>query len=114
MAENRIRKRHLKRFSVKFGVQNNELKRGFTDDLNHGGFFIRSATVFPPGSLIHVEITHPEGLIVLCGQVRWAKAVPANFIHKMKGGVGVKIKSFHSGYDIYQALCDGLVEKWGG
>jgi hypothetical protein len=113
MTESRTRKRHLKRFTVKFGIQKNELKRGFTDDINHEGFFVRSAVVFPPGSLVHVEINHPDGQIVICGQIRWGKAVPANFIHKMKGGVGVKIKSFQSGQDIYQTLCDELVEKWG-
>lgn len=112
MAENRLKKRHRKRFSVSYGIDKIE-KVGFTDDINHYGLFIRSAVVVKPGVLIKVEIMHPEGVIALVGEVRWGKKVPANFLHKLKGGMGVQIKSFLAGEELYHALCDELVEQRG-
>jgi len=112
MAENRFKKRHRKRISVNFGIDE-VAKFGFTDDLNHGGLFIRSAVCVRPGAKIRVEIKLPEGLIALIGEVKWAKKVPPNVIHKLKGGMGVEILSFIAGEEIYRTLCDELVEQRG-
>lgn len=113
MAEDRYKKRHRKRISVNFGIEN-VAKFGFTDDINHDGLFIRSAVVVKPGVMIKVEIRQPQGLIALIGEVRWAKKVPPNVLHKLKGGMGVQIKSFLAGEDLYYALCDELVAQRGG
>ena len=107
MAESRNKKRHPKRFALKFGFDKAE-KLGFANDINHTGLFIRSAVVMKPGSVIRVEISHPDGLIVLLGKVRWAKKIPAYVIHKIKGGMGVEIVSFCSGEELYRSLCDEL------
>jgi len=112
MAENRYKKRHRKRISVNFGLDRVE-KFGFTDDINHGGLFIRTAVVVKPGVTIRVEIKQPGGLIALIGEVRWAKKVPPNVIHKMKGGMGIQIKSFLSGEELYHQLCDELIAQRG-
>ena len=112
MAENRYKKRHRKRISLNFGISKAE-KFGFTDDINHDGLFIRSAVCAKPGVTIMVELKHESGLIALLGEVRWAKKVPSNILHKLKGGMGVKIISFLSGEDLYHALCDELDEKRG-
>jgi hypothetical protein len=112
MAENRNKKRHRKRISVSFGIDKAE-KFGFTDDLNHKGLFIRSAAVVRPGTTIKIEIKHPLGLIALLAQVQWAKKIPANVLHKMKGGMGVEISSFLAGEEIYRALCNDLDEHRG-
>jgi len=112
MAEDRFKKRHRKRISVKFGIDKIE-KLGFTDDINHDGLFIRSAVVVMPGMTIKVEINHPQGLIALVGEVRWGKKIPPNVLHKVKGGMGVQIKSFVTGEELYHALCDELVAQRG-
>ncbi len=112
MAENRYKKRHRKRISLNFGISKAE-KFGFTDDINHDGLFIRSAVCAKPGVTIKVEIKHESGLIVLLGEVRWAKKIPPNILHKLKGGMGVRIISFLSGEELYHALCDELDEKRG-
>ena len=112
MAEDRYKKRHRKRFLINFGIDKVE-KLGFTDDMNHGGLFIRSAVVAKPGVTLKVEIKQPQGLIALIGEVKWAKKVPSNVLHKLKGGMGVEIKSFVAGEDIYHALCDELVAQRG-
>lgn len=113
MAEDRYKKRHRKRISVNFGIDKVD-KFGFTDDINHDGLFIRSAVVARPGVIIKIEIKHPQGLIALIGEVRWAKKVPPNVLHKLKGGMGVQIKSFLAGEEIYREFCDELVVQRGG
>ena len=113
MAENRYKKRHRKRLSVNFGIDKVE-KFGFTDDITHDGLFIRSAVVARPGVAIMIEIKHPQEVIALVGEVRWTKKIPSNVIHKLKGGMGVKIKSFQAGEELYHALCDELIEQRGG
>lgn len=113
MAESRDNKRHRKRISLNFGIEKAE-KVGFTDDINHGGFFIRSAITARPGVTLKVEIKHPQGLIAMLAEVRWAKKIPANVLHKLKGGMGVQIKSFQSGEELYHALCDELHAQRGG
>ena len=113
MAEDRIKRRHRKRFTVNFGIDKVE-KFGFTDDINHEGLFIRSAVVAKPGVIIKIEIRHPQGLIAMLGEVRWAKKIPPNVIHKLKGGMGVRITNFQSGEEIYHALCDELFALRGG
>jgi hypothetical protein len=112
MAESRCKKRHRKRISLNFGISKAE-KFGFTDDINHDGLFIRSAVCAKPGVTIKVEIMHESGLIALLGEVRWAKKIPPNILHKLKGGMGVQISSFLSGEELYHALCDELVEQRG-
>ena len=108
-----VKRRHPKRISLKFGLNKAE-KVGFTNDINHHGFFIRSAVVVQPGSKLRVEISPRDGVIVLLGEVRWAKKVPPYAIHKMKGGMGVKIISFLSGEERYCDLCDQLDVQRGG
>lgn len=112
MAESRYKKRHRKRISVNFGIDRVE-KFGFTDDINHDGLFIRSAVVVKPGVMIKIEIKQPQGLIAMLGEVRWAKKIPPNVLHKLKGGMGVQIKAFLAGEEIYHALCDELVAQRG-
>ena len=112
MAESRFNKRHRKRISLRFGIDKVE-KFGFTDDLNHDGLFIRSAITVKPGGTIIVAIEHPQGMISLTGEVKWVKRVPSNVIHKLKGGMGVEIKSFQAGKEIYHALCDELIAQRG-
>jgi hypothetical protein len=112
MVESRYKKRHRKRIPINFGISKAE-KFGFTDDINHDGLFVRSAVCAKPGVTIKVEIKHESGLIALLGEVRWAKKVPPNILHKLKGGMGVQIISFLSGEELYHALCDELVEQRG-
>ena len=112
MADSRYKKRHRKRISVNFGIDKVE-KFGFTDDLNYDGMFIRTALVVRPGVIIKIEIKQPQGLIAILAEVRWGKKVPPNFLHKLKGGMGVQIKSFLAGEEIYRALCDELVAQRG-
>ena len=112
MDEDRVKRRFRKPFSVKFGIDAVD-KIGITDDINQDGLFIRSAVVLKPGSSLRIEIEQSQGLIALIGDVRWTRKDPPNMIHKRTGGMGVRIKSFLAGEEIYRTLCDDLVARPG-
>ena len=107
MADKRWDKRQRKRISLRFGVDAAS-KVGFTDDITREGLFIRTGLVLNPGTRLQVELTPPEGRIVLEGEVRWAKRIPPQMLHKMKGGMGLKILRFLEGEPIYRQICDTL------
>jgi hypothetical protein len=83
-------------------------KIAFTDDLSSEGLFIRTGMAAKPGTRLVVEISLPEGNILLDAEVRWAKKVPPQMLHKLKGGMGLKIVGFRSGQEIFKRICDTL------
>jgi hypothetical protein len=112
MSDKRVKRRHRKRISVRFGFSRPE-KYGFTDDITHEGLFIRSAVVARPGVKLQIELDLPAGLVALVGEVRWTKKVPSNTLNRLKGGMGVMIIGFLTGEEIYRVLCNELANQWG-
>lgn len=110
MAEKRWKKRHRRRLPVRYGLDG-PTRVGFTEDINHGGIFIKTAMIANPGTQLHVELRLPKGEVAFIGEVRWAKRVPASVLHKLKGGMGVSIKRFLAGEELYQQVCDELVAQ---
>jgi PilZ domain len=96
--------RQRKRLQLRFGVA--EANRiGFTDDISPTGLFIKSAIVQNPQTLLKIELTAPDGeLIVLTGRVMWAKKVPPNLLGRIKGGMGIRIIDFQRGEDSYRSI----------
>lgn len=112
MAENRNQPRHRKRIQVRYGVDS-PTRVGFTEDVSDEGFFIKSALVQRPGTILQVELTTPDGEIILLeGRIRWAKKVPPNLLHRVKGGMGIRIRSFQSGEDVYNRFCQRLHNRY--
>lgn len=106
--DNRIETRHRKRIQLRYGIESAD-RVGFTEDVSDEGFFIKTALVQKPGSMMQFELTLPDGaLVLLSGRVRWAKKVPPNLLHRLKGGMGIKISRFDSGQSAYQAFCEQL------
>lgn len=108
MAEKRIIKRRLKRLSLMFGPDK-PAHLGFTIDISDTGIFLKAVKVYPPGTILNVEISIPDdgGVAEFQGQVMWAKAVPANLIHIVKkAGMGVRIIKFLKGRDEYLKLVE--------
>lgn len=91
--EKRDRSRQEKRLFVKFGKVSPE-KIGFTGDLSLQGIFIKTNSVFNPGTSLKIELTLPDSKILqLQGKVMWAKKVPPN-LHRFtkKSGMGVLVQ----------------------
>jgi hypothetical protein len=100
-------KRKHKRIPLRFGTDAPG-KIAFTDDITHEGLFIRTGLVVAPGTRLVIELSPPEGRILLWAEVRWAKRIPPQMLHKMKGGMGVRILAFQDGESIYHQICDAL------
>lgn len=111
MPENRNLKRHRKRLQIKYGA-NGSMRTGFTDDVSDAGFFIRTAVVYPPKTILKVELVSPANEVIqVVGMVRWAKRVPPNLLRTAKGGMGIRIEKFLSGEEAFRILCDKLNGK---
>ena len=97
--------RYRKRLTLKFGVD--EASRiGFTEDISDTGIFIRSASPMAPNTILTVEIQTLKGEIIrLKGRIMWAKKVPQNMMHRIKGGMGLLITEFIENEEIYHLLC---------
>jgi len=112
LAENRLQPRHRKRIQVKYGVDA-PTRVGFTEDISEEGFFIKSSLVQRPGTILQVELTTPDReTILLEGRIRWAKKVPPNLLHRVKGGMGIKIIAFKEGEAAYRRFCEILQERY--
>ena len=98
--------RYRKRLPLKFGIDETS-KVGFTEDISETGIFIRSTAPMAPNSILTVEIkTLKNDIIRLKGRVMWAKRVPHNMMHRIKGGMGLLITEFLDNEEIYRLLCE--------
>ncbi len=85
-------KRTDKRLLIKFGEDSPRMV-GFTGDISQAGIFIKSSKVFGPGTILKIDLTLPNNLVLhLEGRVMWAKKVPPS-LHRVtkKSGMGVLI-----------------------
>lgn len=107
MAEKRDSKRQRKRISIKYGLKVPE-KMGFTEDISQQGLFLKGGFVYPPRTLLTIEVSPPgESTILLKGTVMWAKKVPPNLLRMAKkAGMGIRIREFLEGEDTYRALLE--------
>lgn len=107
MAEKRIIKRRLKRLTLMFGPDK-PTHLGFTVDISDTGVFLKAIKVYPPGTILNMELSIPDnGVAEFQGKVMWAKAVPSNMIHIVKkAGMGVRIIKFLKGEKEYLNLVE--------
>jgi hypothetical protein len=104
MAEKRDGKRHKKRLKVRYGDKDN-MSVGFTEDVSEEGLFIRTGLTRAPKSTLQVELETSENeKVTFSGQIQWTKRIPANMVHKLKGGMGVKITDFFSGEEAFHKI----------
>lgn len=109
MTEKRLITRKNRRLEVRFGPD--EPKRiGFTCDITLQGFFIQTAGVCRPGTLLMIALNMGHDQEVrLQGRVQWAKRVPPQLLQRAKkGGMGIKIERFLSGEAVYRSYCADL------
>jgi hypothetical protein len=91
--------------TVRFGPTGPE-HLGYTIDISPGGLFIGANTVFRSGGVLHVQLTTREGAVVLLrGEIRWSQKMPAQYAHKVKSGMGLRIVEILQGREAYDALC---------
>ncbi len=94
-----------RRLTVRFGPTQPE-HLGYTIDISTDGLFIGASTVYKSGGVLLLQLTNREGEIVLIkGEIRWSQKMPAQYAHKVKSGMGIRILEIIEGHEIYAALC---------
>ena len=82
--------RDRRRIGVRYGTTSGEFL-GYTSDLGEHGLFLQANKLFPPGTLLVMELELPEGTRSLRGTIRWVKEVPPAFRRSMRGGMGIEL-----------------------
>jgi len=102
MAEKRDIKRHKKRITVRFGIDDAS-RVAFTEDISLTGMFIKTPNIVPPNTKIRIvlELSNNRN-VEIEARVMWAKKVPQNLFHLVKkSGMGVRFLRFHTGEDVF-------------
>ena len=109
MADKRDIKRHKKRLSIRFGIDE-ATRVAFTEDISATGMFIKTPNVCPPNTKIKIEFSLGENRIIeLEARGMGAKKVPQNLFHLVKkSGMGIRFLRFNSGQDHFMQFCEGL------
>ena len=104
MSERRYIHRLKKRITLRYGVDGPP-RLAFTENISETGFFITTAFIEQPGTILKVELVTPDQEIIkVRARVIWAKRVPAQLLRRVKGGMGVRIIRFEAGESVYQDL----------
>ncbi len=109
MADKRDIKRHKKRLSIRFGMDE-ATRIAFTEDISATGMFIKTPNVCPPNTKIMVEFSLADDCrVVLEARVMWAKKVPQNLFHLVKkSGMGIRFIRFNSGQEQFMKFCENM------
>lgn len=109
MTEKRDIKRHKKRISIRFGIEETN-RVAFTEDISTTGMFIKTPNIVPPNTKIRIAFVLSDNqTIEIEARVMWAKKVPQNLFHLVKkSGMGVKFLRFHSGEDFFHSYFEEL------
>ncbi len=91
--EKRPRIRVFKRLFVRFGEEL-PIYVGYTTDISATGLFIKASTIFPPKTCLKIALTLPDDRVVLLtGEVVWAKRVPPQLARLVKkNGMGIRLQ----------------------
>jgi len=82
-------KRLKKRLSVQFGP--GELAHsGYTQEVSEGGLCLHAGVLYPPNTVLLLQIEYAEGTVTTRGVVRWVKDLPPAFKRSLRGGMGIE------------------------
>jgi PilZ domain-containing protein len=82
--------RDRRRISVRYGSEAARFL-GYTQEMGEKGLFLQGNQLFPPGTVLSMELELPEGIRSARGMVRWVKEVPPAFRRSMRGGMGIEL-----------------------
>lgn len=102
MIDKREIRRHKKRITIRFGIDEPN-RIAFTEDVSRTGMFIKTPNVSPPNTKIKIvfELVSDQKIEVEA-RVMWAKKVPPNVIHLVKKcGMGVRFLRFEAGEELF-------------
>jgi hypothetical protein len=75
---------------VKFGPEGPD-RTAFTGNLSENGILLKTNHVFPPGTVLQLEVKREEGDLPMVGRVVWVKKVPVRLAQVMTSSMGLYI-----------------------
>ena len=88
--ERRRLDRQRRRVPVRYGLERPQYL-GYTTDRGAKGLFLQGNQLFPPGTVLQLEVTDQQGSPSERGVVRWVKEVPPAFRRSLRGGMGIEL-----------------------
>jgi len=89
--ERRESTRNRRRTAVRYGTDDVR-HLGFTSDFGKEGLFLQGNALYPPNTLLHLQVEMPGGATrTLRGRVRWVKNIPLAFRRTLRGGMGIEL-----------------------
>jgi hypothetical protein len=89
-AERRRHPRQKKRVAVRYGP-GDLAHSGYTDDISDSGIHLRCTIIYPPHTVLVLQIDYPEKPVTVRGTVRWTKDVPLAFRRSLRGAMGIEL-----------------------
>jgi len=88
-SERRRHPRAKKRFQVRFGP-GDLAHSGYTQDVSESGLYLQASIIYPPNTILVLQIEYAEGPVTVRGVVRWSKDLPPAFKRSLRCGMGVE------------------------
>lgn len=63
---------------------------GYTDDVSDSGIHLRCTIIYPPHTVLVLQIDYPEKTVSTRGVVRWVKDLPPAFKRSLRGSMGIE------------------------
>jgi hypothetical protein len=63
---------------------------GYSGNVSANGMMIRAPRVFPPGTILDIELRFARGRVALRGRVKWAREGPMAWVQMGRVGMGVE------------------------
>ncbi len=84
-------KRAHRRVEVRYGPESPQYI-GYSGNVSRSGIMIRTIRVFPPGTVLNLELKFPDSTFHLRGEVVWARDGSVQLLSTGRVGMGV---TFH-------------------
>jgi uncharacterized protein (TIGR02266 family) len=81
-------RRAHKRIEVRYGLDEPRFI-GYSGNLSKSGIMVRAVRVFPPGSVLNLDLRLPGGTVRVCGVVVWAREGPPQWVTTGRIGMGI-------------------------
>jgi uncharacterized protein (TIGR02266 family) len=82
--------RTRRRLEVRYTDGSGPPLMGFSGNLSPGGMMIRTPRVFPPGTVLDIELRFARGRVTLQGRVMWAREGPMAWVQMGRVGMGIE------------------------
>ena len=87
--ERRRHARKKKHLQVRFGP-GDPSHSGYAHDISVSGIYLQARTIFPPGTVLALQIEYPDGTVNVRGVVRWSRDLSPVFKRTLRCGMGVE------------------------